>query len=78
MKRMPLYESMKKYAVEAASVEDFCNRYHSRSAYHERGKEYMDYDLQDHKTEFEKDGYTMIPQGSSATGDIVTYYGEKA
>jgi hypothetical protein len=37
----------------------------------------MDYDLQSHIKEFEQNGYTMIPQGSSTTGDVVTFYGAK-
>ena len=74
---MSMFESMKKYQVSADSVEDFCNRYHRRGAYHERGKDYMYYDLQSHKDEFKKQGYTMIPKGSSTTGDHVTYYGQK-
>ena len=74
---MSLYEKFKKYAVAADSVEDFCNRYHRRSAYHDRGSEYMEYDLQDHIKELEKYGYTIIPQGSSTTGDVVAYYGKE-
>ena len=74
---MSLYEKFKKYAVSADSVKDFCNRYHRRSAYHDRGAEYMECDLQDHIKEFEKYGYTIIPQGSSTTGDVVAYYGKE-
>jgi len=72
-----LFESFKKYAVDAESMEDFCDRYHHRKAYHERGKEYMACDLVSHKKELEKEGYTMIPQGSSVTGGIVSWYGKK-
>jgi len=71
-----LFELFKKYAVEAESIEDFCNRYHSRKAYHERGAEYMACDLESHKKELEKEGYTIIPQGSSTTGGAVTWYGK--
>jgi len=72
---MNMFEAMKKYAVKAESVKDFCDKYHRINAYHERGKDYMDYDLKEHEKEFEEFGYTMIPQGSSATGGIVTFYG---
>ena len=67
---------MKKYAVKAADIEDFCNQYHSRRAYHDRGREYMDYDLQSHIKEFKEFRYTTIPASSSTTGDTVTYYGD--
>lgn len=67
---------MKKYEVKADSLKEFCEKYHRRGAYHERGEEYMEYDYEDHMKDMEKDGYTIIPQGSSTTGDIVSYYGE--
>ena len=73
---MTLYEKFKKYQLPADSIEDFCMKYHKRSAYHDRGKEYMDCDLASHKEDLEKDGYTIIPGSSSATGDIVSYYGK--
>ena len=74
---MHLYEAFKKYAMPAESVEDFCLKYHRRSAYHDRGAEYMEADLQSHKEEFERYGYTIIPKGSSTTGEVVAYYGGK-
>ena len=72
---MSLFEKFKKYAVQADSIEDFCLKYHRRSAYHDRGKDYMEADLESHKEEFEKYGYTIIPSSSTTTGDIVSYYG---
>ena len=74
---MSLFEIMKKYEVSAASIEDFCNRYHRRDTFHDRGEAYMKYDIESHKKHFEKYGYAMIPKGTSTTGDIVTYYGRK-
>ena len=71
-----LYEVFKKDAVPADSVEDFCLKYHRRSAYHDRGKDYMECDLKSHKEELEKYGYTIIPGSSSTTGDVVAYYGK--
>jgi len=71
----PLFEIMKKYAVKAESIEDFCNKYHRRAAYHERGTEYMKDDLLFHIEEIDKYGYAMIPAGSTTTGDNVTFYG---
>ncbi len=73
---MTLYEAFKKYSVPADSVEDFCLKYHRRGAFHDRGKDYMDYDLRDHEKEFEKWGFTFIPQGSSTTGCVAAYYGK--
>lgn len=70
-----MYETFKKYAVSAKSVEDFCYRYHRRGAYHDRGADYMACDLARHLREFERDGMTCIPQGLSTTGDVVAYYG---
>lgn len=72
---MSLYEAFRKYALPADSLEDFCLKYHKRSAYHDRGADYMECDLQSHKEELEKFGYTFIPKGSSTTGDIISYYG---
>lgn len=79
MKHKELYDPYKaflKYNVKAESLEDFCDRYHRRGAYHERGEEYMRCDYEDHKKELERDGFTIIPQGSSSTGDVVSYYGK--
>jgi hypothetical protein len=72
---MSIYETFKKFAVPADSVEDFCNKYHRRGAYHDRGAEYMAFDLKDHIDEFERNGMTFIPHSSSTTGNIVAYYG---
>ena len=69
------YKAFLKYAVEAKSLEDFCDRYHRRGAYHDRGDDYIKADYEDHKKELERDGFTIIPHDSSITGDIVSYYG---
>jgi adenine specific DNA methylase Mod len=74
-REISVYDLMKEYKVQAKSVKDFCERYHSRAAYHDRGKDYMDFDLQSHIKEFKEEGYTLSPQGSSTTGDIVSFYG---
>lgn len=71
-----LYERFKKYEVKAESLREFCDRYHRRGAYHDRGEDYMQFDYEDHKKELERDGYTIIPQGSSTTGGVVSYYGK--
>lgn len=61
---MTLYEKFKKYELPAESIEDFCDKYHRRSAYHERGAEYMAADLQSHLEEFETYGYTITPEAA--------------
>lgn len=70
------YKAFLKYAVKADSLEEFCDKYHRRGAYHDRGEEYMKYDYEDHKAELEREGFTFIPQGSSTTGGVVSYYGK--
>ena len=70
------YKAFLKYAVKADSLEEFCDKYHRRGAYHDRGEEYMKCDYEDHKAELEREGFTIIPQGSSTTGDVVSYYGK--
>ena len=70
------FKAFLKYAVEANSLEEFCDRYHRKGAYHDRGTEYMRSDYESHKEEMEREGFTFIPQGSSTTGDIVSYYGK--
>lgn len=71
-----LYERFKKYEVKAESLREFCDLYHRRGAYHDRGEEYMQFDYESHKEELERCGYTIIPQGSSTTGGVVSYYGK--
>lgn len=75
-KQFEPFEAFAKYAVKADSLQEFCNMYHRRGAYHDRGEEYMKADYEDHKRELERDGFTFIPQGSSTTGYIVSYYGK--
>ena len=70
------FKAFSKYAVEANSLEEFCDRYHRHGAYHDRGEEYMKADYEHHKEEMERDGFTFIPQGSSTTGGVVSYYGK--
>ena len=70
------YEAFQKYAVKADSLQDFCARYHRRGAYHDRGEEYMQADYESHRADMERDGFTIIPQGSSTTGGVVSYYGK--
>lgn len=70
------FESFKKYEVKAENLRDFCGRYHRHGAYHDRGEEYMQSDYESHKKELERDGFTIIPRGSSTTGGVVSYYGK--
>ena len=68
---------MKKYEVQADNVKDFCEKYHKRGAYHDKGAEYMEYDLKCHIKELKEDGYTLIPKSSSSTGEPVSFYGSR-
>lgn len=70
------YVAFQKYAVKADSLEEFCDLYHRRGAYHDRGEEYMKADYEDHKKEMERDGFTFIPMHDSTTGYVVSYYGK--
>lgn len=63
-----LYEKFKKFAVEAESLRDFCDRYHNY--------EYSETDYKMHKFDMEKDGYTIIDHWDSVTGEVVSYYGK--
>lgn len=70
------FKAFQKYAVEAKSLEDFCDKYHRRGAYHDRGEDYMKADYETHKKDMERDGFTIIPHHSSTTGGVVSYYGK--
>lgn len=71
------YESFKKYEVKPCeSLKEFCDTYHRRGAYHDRGEDYMKCDYESHKKDMEVYGFTFIPKGSSTTGDNVSYYGK--
>lgn len=79
MKEKELYDPYKafaKYAVKADSLEEFCDLYHRRGAYHDRGEEYMKADYESHKKDMERDGFTFIPAGSTTTGYVMSYYGK--
>ena len=71
-----LSEAFRKYEVKADSLKDFCDRYHRRGAYHDRGEKYMQVDYESHRADMERRGFTIIPQGSSTTGYVVSYYGK--
>lgn len=67
-----MYETMKKYAVKAKNLKDFCEKYHIPGKLTAFNRE-DDYNA--HKAELEKYGYTIIPKGTSITGQTVSYYG---
>jgi len=69
-----LYEKFKKYAVPAASIEDFRRRYTKPDHYAQRGPEYVAAVLQSSREELERDGFTIISSHDSITGEIVSYY----
>lgn len=74
---MDIYEKMKKYKVQAVSVEDFRKRYTRPSAYQQRGAEYVAAVLESARRDLEKYGYTIISRHDSITGDVVAYYGKE-
>ena len=79
MKEKELYDPYKaflKYEVKADSLQEFCDLYHRRGAYHDRGEEYMKADYESHKKDMERDGFTFIPAGSTTTGYTMSYYGK--
>jgi len=71
-----LFESFKKYAVKADSVEDFVKRFHKPEILKEYGEDFMEEHIANHQMELDKHGYTFIPQGTSTTGDHASFYGE--
>ena len=73
-----LYESMKKYQVQAENVESFLQQYYKHDRYKARGNEYAKACLGSANEDIEKYGYAMITHHSSVTGETVTYYPEKA
>ena len=67
-----IYQKMKKYRVQAASVEDFMQRY---AKHQQRGSEYVSVVLDRMHQDMKKYGYTIISMHESVTGDVVAYYG---
>ena len=74
MERQPLYETMKKYAVQAEDPIDFLERYTKAGYGIERGKEYQQARIKTAFEDLEQFGYCMLPIQSSKTGEIVTWY----
>lgn len=64
-----------KYRVPAASVEDFLARYYKPDRYHGRGEEYAVILLASHQHDFEQDGYDVISNFDSVTGQFVAFMG---
>lgn len=62
-----LYEKMKKYKVEADSVEDFLKKYYKPERYTESL-------LQKYKKELEEQGYCFISAHDCVMGRAAAYY----
>jgi hypothetical protein len=73
-KTRDIKECMRKYAVEAASIEDFVQRYKRSAAFAQRDKEYQKASIQSHYEDIQKYGYTLISHHDSNTGEVVTWY----
>lgn len=69
-----LYEKMKKYKVEADSVEDFLDTYYKHNRYKGRGEKYAKVLLNSYKEELKKYGYCLISHHDSNLGIATTYY----
>jgi hypothetical protein len=67
-------EHMRKYVVEAASVEDFVRRYNRPAAFAHRDKEYQKASIQSDYADIQKLGYAMISHHDSNTGEVVTWF----
>jgi hypothetical protein len=74
---MSYYETFKKYAVPADSVQDFLNRYHKKSSYTGRGEEYAKCVLKSYQEEFKKYGFCFTSHHDSVTGEVVAFYGKE-
>lgn len=75
---MDIYEKMKRYQVQAKSVEDFRQRFTKPDRYQKRGPEYVAAVLEYAHNCMERFGYTIISRHDSVTGEIVAYYGDQA
>lgn len=64
------FERYKLYAVDAESLRDFCERFHLAGKVWNKEADY-----QTHKEELLRDGYTMIPRGTSSLTNWAAYYG---
>ena len=64
--------------VEAASVEDFLERYYLRDRYHGRGADYAAAVLASHQSDFERDGFDIISRHESVTGSVVAFFAAPA
>ena len=71
---MSQYERMKKYAVQANSVEDFLQRYTKPNRHEGRGQEYVTARIQSYKDEIAKYGYAFMTHHESKSGEYVTWY----
>lgn len=74
--KQPLFDTFKKYEVQANSIEDFILKYGKPSRYQERGNDYMNTCIQSHKDDLLKYGYDIITHHNSKTGETVSYYGK--
>lgn len=76
MQKETFYEHMKKYSVQAKDPIDFLERYTKAGYGIERGEEYQQARIKTAFEDLEKWGYCMLPNSSSKTGEIVTWYPE--
>jgi hypothetical protein len=66
-----------KYRVEAASVEDFLDRYYKPERFRGRGEDYAASLLASYTADLERDGYVIVSHHDSITGRVVAFFGPK-
>lgn len=69
---------LRKYAVQAASVEDFLARYLKASRYTGQGEEYAAVRLASAHAEFAAEGVVSLSHHDSNTGDVVAWFGPES
>ncbi|GHV89906.1 hypothetical protein AGMMS50268_04090 [Spirochaetia bacterium] len=73
-KKADIKDLMKKYAVEADSVEEFVRRYSTHQAFADRGSDYQSASIAGNEKDVQINGYAMISYHDSITGDTVTWF----
>ena len=64
--------------VDAASVEDFLDRFYLPARYRGRGADYAASVLASHQRDFLQRGYDIISRHESVTGEVVAYFAAPA
>ena len=68
------YDTFKKYAVNADSLEEFLEKYTKHERHAGRGSEYVAVRIKSHQEDIDKSGFTFITHHDSKSGETVAYY----